>query len=191
MKKIQTPRQLISIEKSAEDIDYLVERLHQSLEKNQYFFTTGLGDKPAEKMTKQELIKDRKALLSSLKQVNNQFVHELLNRIEREVPMLGRTGPLKALRVEGLTRRQWIRLAMLRFNGVADSKKMPHTKIAKLPFYPIEEPKSKGKAFVGKIKECLIEAVEGHIQRKLSPTERDIVLRIEPKNIRDMLKILN
>ena len=191
MKKNQISRQLISIEKSTEDIDYLVERLNESLKKDQYFFTTGLGEKPPEKMTKQELIEERNALLLNLKRVNNQFIYELLNRIEREVPMLGRTGPLNALRVKGLTRRQWIRLAMLRFNGVEDSKRMPHKKIANLPVYPIEEPKNKGKAFMNKIKLHLIEVLETHNKRKLSQNDRDIVLRIEPKSIRDMLKSLN
>lgn len=191
MKKNQITRQLFPIEKSTEDIDYLVERLNKSLKKDQYFFTTGLGEKSPEKMTKQELIEDRNALLFNLKRVNNQFIYEILNRIEREVPMLGRTGPLKALRVEGLTRRQWIRLGMLRFNGVADSKRMPHKKIANLHIYPIEEPKSRGMAFMNKIKIHLIEVVETHIKRKLSQNDRDIVLRIEPKSIRDMLKSLN
>ena len=191
MKKNQISRQLIPIEKSTEDIEYLVERLNESLKKDQYFFTTGLGEKSPEKMTKQELIEERNALLFNLKRVNNQFIYEFLNRIEREVSMLGRTGPLKALRVEGITRRQWIRLAMLRFNGVEDSKRMPHKKIANLPYYPIEEPKSRGKEFISKIKVHLIEVVETHIKRKLSQKHRDIVLRIEPKSIRDMLKSLN
>ena len=191
MKKNPTSPKLRSIIKSTEDIDYLVMRLKESLKKDHFLYMTGICGKSPEKMTKQELILDREALLLNLKFVNNQYVNELLNRIEGEVSLAGRTGLLKALRVEGLTPREWIRLAMLQFNSIEDSKKMPHIKIAKLPYYPIEKPKSMGKVFISKIKDHLIEVLEKHIKRKLTLNEQQIILRIEPKSIRDMLKILN
>lgn len=191
MKKNPISPKLQSIIKNTEDIDYLVMRLKESLKKDHFFYMPGICGKSPEKMTKQELIVDREALLFSLKFVNNQYVYELLNRITSEVSLAGRTGLLKALRVKGLSPREWIRLAMLQFNSTEDSKKMPHIKIAKLHFYPIEKPKSMGKVFISQIKNHLIEVLEKHIKRKLTLNEQKIILRIEPKSIRDMLKILN
>ena len=68
---------------------------------------------------------------------------------------------------------------------------MPHLKIANIPSHPIEPPQKKGKDFISKIKLYLIEVIEVHLGKELTLSERDIVLRIDPKNIRDMLKILN
>jgi len=191
LKKLSNLKKTIPIEKITENIHKLVLRLQQGLEKDQFFFGSGTSGQKPEKLTKQELVDEHYSLLFHLKSLNDQYIKELLYRIDRENSLIGRTGPLRALRIDNLTHRQWIRLAMLRFNGVPDTLRMPHLKIANIPSHPIEPPQKKGKDFISKIKPYLIEVIEVHLGNELTLSERDIVLRIDPKNIRDMLKILN
>lgn len=185
------PSKLFSIEKSTEDVDFLIERLNQSLKPGQFFYIPGFSDKPAQKMTKQELIDEREYVQFTYKHLNNLYVHELLSRINLERSKLNRTGVLAALKIKGLTYRRWIRLAMLRFNKVPESKKMPHAKLAARPGYTIEPPLKQGDKAIEQIKTHLIEIIEEHTKLNLEKHQREIISRMAPKSIRNMLKEMN
>ena len=172
-------------------MDFLVERLNQSLKPGQFFYIPGFSDKPAQKMTKQELIDERKYIQFTYKHLNNLYVHELLSRINLERSKLNRTGVLAALKIKGLTYRLWIRLAMLRFNKIPNSKKMPHAKLAARPGCFIETPSNRGNKTIEQIKIHLIEVIEEHTKLNLEKHQQEIILRMTPKSIREMLKEMN